>query len=99
VKLGGDASVAAGPVGRDAAAATDIVMKAEILTYSRAQGLFAGVSLEGSTLRSDDGANKVLYGKELSAKEIVREGKVPPPPSAQRLLATLRRASPAHVMK
>jgi SH3 domain-containing YSC84-like protein 1 len=65
--------------GRDAAAATDIVMKAEILSYSRAQGLFAGVSLEGSTLRSDDGANKTLYGKELSAKEIVREGKVPPP--------------------
>jgi lipid-binding SYLF domain-containing protein len=98
VKLGGDASVAAGPVGRDAAAATDIVMKAEILSYSRAQGLFAGVSLEGSTLRSDDGANKALYGKELSAKEIVREGKAPPPPSAQRLLAILRRASPAHVM-
>ena len=72
VKLGGDASIAAGPVGRDAAAATDIVMKAEILSYSRAQGLFAGVSLEGSTLRSDDGANKALYGQELSAREIVR---------------------------
>ncbi len=99
VKLGGDASVAAGPVGRDAAAATDIVLKAEILTYSRAQGLFAGVSLEGSTLRSDDGANKALYGQDLSAKEIVREGKVPPPPAARRLLAILRRASPAHVMK
>ncbi len=99
VKLGGDASVAAGPVGRDAAAATDVVLKAEILTYSRAQGLFAGVSLEGSTLRSDDGANKALYGRDLSAKEIVRLGKVPPPPSARRLLAVLRRASPAHVMK
>src|ERR1035438_528027 len=99
VKLGGDASVAAGPVGRDAAAATDIVMKAEILSYSRAQGLFAGISLEGSTLRSDDGANKALYGKELSAKEIVREGKVPAPASAARLLAVLRKASPAHVMK
>jgi len=99
VKLGGDASVAAGPVGRDAAASTDVVLKAEILTYSRAQGLFAGVSLEGSTLRSDDGANKTLYGRELSAKEIVRLGKVPPPPSARRLLAVLRRASPAHVMK
>jgi len=99
VKLGGDASVAAGPVGRDAAAATDIVMKAEILSYSRAQGLFAGVSLEGSTLRSDDGANKALYGKELSAKEIVRQGKVAPPASAQRLLAILRRASPKHVSK
>ena len=97
VKLGGDASVAAGPVGRDAAAATDIVMKAEILSYSRAQGLFAGVSLEGSTLRSDDGANKTLYGKELSAKEIVREGKVPPPAAAQGLLALLNRASPKHL--
>jgi lipid-binding SYLF domain-containing protein len=97
VKLGGDASVAAGPVGRDTSAETDIVMKAEILSYSRAQGLFAGVSLEGSTLRSDDGANKALYGKELSAREIVRQGKVPPPASAQRLLAVLRRASPKHV--
>jgi SH3 domain-containing YSC84-like protein 1 len=99
VKLGGDASVAAGPVGRDAAAATDIVMKAEILSYSRAQGVFAGVSLEGSTLRSDDGANKELYGKELSAKEIVREGKVPPPASAAALLSILRAASPHHVGK
>lgn len=99
VKLGADASIAAGPVGRDAAAATDIVMKAEILSYSRAQGLFAGVSLEGSTLRSDDGANKALYGKELSAKEIVREGTVAPPASATRLLEILRRASPAHMMK
>jgi lipid-binding SYLF domain-containing protein len=99
VKLGGDASIAAGPVGRDAAAATDIVMKAEILSYSRAQGLFAGVSLEGSTLRSDDGANKTLYGKELSAKEIVREGKVAPPASAKRLLAILSKASPRHVSK
>jgi lipid-binding SYLF domain-containing protein len=99
VKLGADAAVAAGPVGRDAAAATDIVLKAEILSYSRSKGLFAGVSLEGSTLRSDDGANKALYGKELRAKEIVRLGKVPPPASAQRLLAILRRASPKHVSR
>ncbi len=99
VKLGADAAVAAGPVGRDAAAATDIVLRAEILSYSRSKGLFAGVSLEGSTLRSDDGANKALYGKDLSAKEIVRLGKVPPPASAQRLLAILRRASPKHVTK
>jgi lipid-binding SYLF domain-containing protein len=99
VKLGGDASVAAGPVGRDAAASTDIVMKAEILTYSRAQGLFAGVSLEGSTIRSDDGANKALYGRDLSATDIVRLGKVPPPASAAGLLAILRRASPRHVGK
>jgi lipid-binding SYLF domain-containing protein len=69
-------------------------MKAEILSYSRAQGVFAGVSLEGSTLRSDDGANKALYGKELSAKEIVREGKVASPAAAHKLLALLERASP-----
>jgi len=97
VKLGADAAIAAGPVGRDAAAATDVVLKAEILSYSRSKGLFGGVSLEGSTLRSDDGANKVLYGKELSAKEIVRLGKVPAPPAAQGLLALLRRVSPRHV--
>jgi SH3 domain-containing YSC84-like protein 1 len=97
VKLGADAAIAAGPVGRDAAAATDVVLKAEILSYSRSKGLFGGVSLEGSTLRSDDGANKALYGKELSAKEIVRLGKVPPPPAAQGLLALLRRVSPRHV--
>jgi len=95
VKLGGDASIAAGPVGRDA---TVIVLKAEILSYSRAQGLFAGVSLEGSTLRSDDGANKALYGKELSAREIVREGKVASPPAAARLLSHLTKASPPHQM-
>jgi lipid-binding SYLF domain-containing protein len=99
VKLGADAAIAAGPKGRDAAAATDIVLKAEILSYSRSQGLFAGVSLEGSTLRSDDGANKALYGREISAKEIVREGKVPVPPAAKRLLAILRAASPRHVVK
>lgn len=99
VKLGADAAVAAGPKGRDAAAATDIVMKAEILSYSRSQGVFAGVSLEGSTLRTDDGANKALYGRDLSAKEIVREGKVPVPASAKRLLAILRHASPNHVVK
>jgi lipid-binding SYLF domain-containing protein len=99
VKLGGDASVAAGPVGRAASAETDIVMKAEILSYSRSQGLFAGVSLEGSTMRSDDGANKALYGKELSAKEIVREGRVAPPASAQPLLAILSRASSKHKSK
>jgi len=96
VKLGADASAAAGPVGRNATAETDIVMKAQILSYSRAQGLFAGVSLEGSTMRSDDGGNKALYGKELTATEIVREGKVTAPPAAARLLALLRKASPRH---
>jgi lipid-binding SYLF domain-containing protein len=99
VKLGGDASVAAGPVGRTASAETDIVMQAEILSYSRSQGLFAGVSLEGSTMRSDDGGNRALYGKELSAREIVREGKVAPPASAQPLLAILSKASPKHIKK
>jgi lipid-binding SYLF domain-containing protein len=76
VKLGADASAAAGPKGRDAAADTDIVMKAEVLSYSRSRGLFAGISLEGSTLRSDGGANKKTYGRELNAEQIVRGGKV-----------------------
>lgn len=97
VKLGADASAAAGPVGRNASAETDVVLKAEILSYSRAKGLFAGVSLEGSTLRSDDGGNKSVYGRDISAKEIVREGKVPVPAAAQRLLAILQKASPRHV--
>jgi lipid-binding SYLF domain-containing protein len=74
-------------------------MKAEILSYSRAKGAFAGVSLEGSTMRSDDGANENLYGKELSAKQIVREGVVTAPPSAKELLAVLTKASPKHVSK
>src|ERR1700747_709549 len=97
VKIGADASAAAGPVGRNATAETDVVLKAEILSYSRAKGLFAGISLEGSTLRSDDGGNKALYGKEISAKEIVREGKVPTPAAAQQLIAVLQKASPRHV--
>lgn len=99
VKLGADASAAAGPKGRNASAETDVVMKAEILSYSRAQGLFAGVSLAGSTMRSDDGANKALYGKELSAKDIVIEGKVPAPAAAKDLLAVLTKASPKHINK
>ena len=99
VKLGADASATAGPVGRNASAETDVVLKAEILSYSRAKGLFAGISLAGSTLRSDDGGNKLLYGREISAKEIVREGKVPVPAAARRLLATLSKASPKHIEK
>jgi len=99
VKLGADASAAAGPVGRTASAETDVVMKAEILSYSRAQGLFAGISLEGSTLRSDDGGNKAVYGRDISAREIVREGKVAAPPSAHRLLLILAKASPKHIEK
>ena len=83
VKLGADASAAAGPKGRTAEAATDVVMNAEILSYSRSKGLFAGISLEGSTLRSDGSANEKLYRQQLSAKDIIRGGKVkaPPPPA------------------
>jgi SH3 domain-containing YSC84-like protein 1 len=99
VKLGADASAAAGPVGRDASAETDVVMRAEILSYSRAKGLFAGISLAGSTLRSDDGGNKAVYGRDISAKEIVREGKVASPPGAARLLQILTKASPRHIEK
>jgi lipid-binding SYLF domain-containing protein len=94
VKLGADAAAAAGPKGRDAAAATDVTMRAEILTYSRSRGLFAGVSLEGSTLRPDNAANKKLYGKELPAKEIVLHGRARIPSSARQLIATLNRKSP-----
>lgn len=94
VKLGGDASAAAGPVGRNASAETDVTMRAEILSYSRARGLFAGISLEGSTLRPDNGANKNLYGKEESASAIVFDKAVPIPPSAKSLVATLDKASP-----
>src|SRR5579864_5147140 len=94
VKLGADASAAAGPKGRAAAADTDIVMRAEILSYSRSRGLFAGISLEGSTLRSDGSANKKLYGHDLSAKEIVREGRAPIPASGSQLVSLLDKKSP-----
>ena len=93
VKLGADASAAAGPKGRTAEGATDIVMNAEILSYSRNKGLFAGVSLEGSTLRSDGSANEKLYGKKLSAKEIIREGKVGAPACARELVSLLNSKS------
>jgi len=94
VKLGGEASAAAGPKGRSAAADTDIVMRAEILSYSRSRGLFAGVSLEGSTLRSDGSANRKLYGRSLTAKEIVREGKAGVPASGRELVSLLNKQSP-----
>ena len=96
VKLGADASAAAGPVGRSASAETDVVMKAEILSYSRARGVFAGVSLEGSTMRSDDGANKILYGQELTAKQIVQGGVVKTPAAGQPLIHLLNKVSPRH---
>src|SRR5271167_3825208 len=98
VKLGGDASAAAGPVGRTASAATDATMRAEILSYSRARGAFAGISLEGSTLRPDNDANKKLYGKEIGAEAIVLKGAVKAPPSARLLLHTLDHKAP-HRMK
>ena len=97
VKLGADASAAAGPKGRNAGAATDIVMRAEILTYSRARGLFAGVSLEGSTLRSDDGANEKLYGRKISAREIVQGGNAPVPSDAKALVDLLNTRSPKNL--
>ena len=96
VKLGADASAAAGPKGRTAEGATDIVMNAEILSYSRNKGLFAGVSLEGSTLRSDGSANEKLYGKKLTAKEIIRQGRVGVPASAHELISLLDRKSPVN---
>jgi lipid-binding SYLF domain-containing protein len=96
VKLGADASAAAGPKGRTAEGATDIVMNAEILSYSRNKGLFAGVSLEGSTLRSDGSANENLYGKKLNAKEIIRGGKVGVPASARELVGLLNGKSPVN---
>ena len=86
--LGADASIAAGPVGRAAEAKTDAAMTAEILSYSRARGLFAGVSLSGATLREDDSANKDLYGKELTNREILN-GKVTPAASAKPFMSAL----------
>lgn len=94
VKLGADASAAAGPKGRNAAAETDVTMRAEILTYSRARGLFAGVSLAGSSVRPDHDANARVYGKKLEAESIVFKGAVAVPGSAQKLIAMLNQKSP-----
>ncbi len=94
VKLGADASVAAGPKGRDASANTDAYMRAEILSYSRSRGLFAGVSLEGSTLRPDDDANADIYGRKLTARQIVLEGKVAVPSSGRLLVRVLQKNAP-----
>ncbi len=96
VKLGADASAAAGPKGRTAEGATDVVMNAEILSYSRNKGLFAGISLEGSTLRSDGSANTKLYGRKLTAKEIIRDGKVGIPGAAHELVSLLDSKSPTN---
>ena len=97
VKLGGDASVAAGPVGRTTSAETDIVMNAEMLAWSRAKGVFAGVSLEGSTIRSDDSANKNLYGKEVNAKQIIIQKEEKTPDAGKQLIALLDKTSPKHL--
>ena len=94
VKLGADASAAAGPKGRTANASTDVTMRAEVLSYSRARGLFAGLSLEGSTVRPDNDANERIYGKKLEAESIVFKGAVAVPPSAQKLIAYLNQKSP-----
>ena len=97
VRLGADASAAAGPKGRSAEGATDVAMRAEILSYSRSRGLFAGISLEGSTLRPDGRANEKLYGRKLSVKEIVRENKAAIPASGKQMLAVLEKHSPRNL--
>lgn len=99
VKLGADAAAAAGPKGRDAQADTDVTLRAEVLTYSRSRGLFAGVSLEGSTLRPDNDGNEKIYKKKLEAKDIVLHNAVPVPPSAKLLIDTLTQHSPKNLSK
>ncbi|MGA8365990.1 MAG: lipid-binding SYLF domain-containing protein [Candidatus Acidiferrales bacterium] len=99
VKLGGDASVAAGPVGRDASADTDASLRAEVLSYSRSRGLFAGISLEGSTLRPDDDATADVYGRKLTAKDIVLEGAARIPMSGRLLVSVLQKHSPVNESK
>ena len=94
VKLGADASAAAGPKGRTANASTDVTMRAEVLSYSRARGLFAGLSLEGSTVRPDHDANERIYGKKVEAESIVFKGTVAVPPAAQKMIAYLNQKSP-----
>jgi lipid-binding SYLF domain-containing protein len=94
VKLGADASIAAGPKGRTATAETDAYLRAEMLSYSRSRGAFAGVSLQGTTLRPDEDANRRLYGSDVSAASIIAESKVHAPASASTLVSRLQRASP-----
>jgi SH3 domain-containing YSC84-like protein 1 len=96
VKLGGDASVAAGPVGRDASAETDVTLRSEILSYSRSRGLFAGISLEGSTIRPDNKANEQIYGKKLEAKQIVLSDQAIVPVAAEQLVSTLETKTGRH---
>jgi SH3 domain-containing YSC84-like protein 1 len=88
--------VAAGPVGRDASADTDATLRSEILSYSRARGLFAGVSLEGSTIRPDNGDNQRIYGRKIPARDIVLSGTVAVPPAAEQFISTLDAKTPRH---
>ncbi len=99
IKLGADASAAAGPKGRTAGASTDLAMRAEILTYSRSRGLFAGVSLEGSTLRTDGDANEAVYGRKIEPREIVRGSSVPIPAGAAPLVDLLNLRSPKNLSR
>jgi SH3 domain-containing YSC84-like protein 1 len=94
VKLGADASVSAGPKGRDASAGTDAYLRSEMLSYSRSRGVFAGISLEGSTLRPDNDGNRNVYGKDATADAIIAESKYQAPPESQKLIARLQKASP-----
>jgi len=96
VKLGADASAAAGPKGRTAGASTDVVMQAEMLTYSRSRGLFAGVSLEGSTLRPDNEANTLVYGSAIASREIVK-GTIAVPSAAREMIDVLNQRSPKNL--
>jgi lipid-binding SYLF domain-containing protein len=96
VKLGADASVAGGPKGRDASADTDAWMRAEILSYSRSRGVFAGVSLEGSTIRPDDDASEDVYGRAIKAKDIVRGEHVGVPGTGRHLVNVLQRSAPVN---
>jgi lipid-binding SYLF domain-containing protein len=97
VKLGADASAAAGPKGRNAEASTDVTMRAEILSYSRARGLFAGISLAGSTVRPDNSANEDVYKQRVAAQDIVFKGTVPVPSSAQKMVSYLNKKSPKNL--
>src|SRR3982750_2988553 len=96
VKLGADASAAAGPKGRTAGASTDVVMQAEMLTYSRSRGLFAGVSLEGSTLRPDNEGNTLVYGSAIASREIVK-GTIAVPSAAREMIDVLNQRSPKNL--
>src|SRR5882724_2268296 len=97
VKLGADASAAAGPKGRNAEASTDVTLRAEVLTYSRARGLFAGISLAGSTVRPDNSANERVYSKKVEAEDVVFKGTVRVPTAAQPLVAYLNKKSPKNL--